>query len=78
VSDQQNPPRPVDVPISRDEQRQNCIVDRRSGFDRRRVYSLVYFAKGGIERRSGRDRRKINERRQLWEKHEMPCSGTPG
>jgi hypothetical protein len=40
-------------------------MDRRSGVDRRQFYSVVYFAKGGLERRSEIPRRKIKfERRQ--------------
>jgi hypothetical protein len=66
----------LDVPVSEDEQRQNCLVDRRSGFDRRRTYSLDYFANGGIERRRGGDRREHHERRGLWQMQGMPCSVT--
>jgi len=41
--------------------------DRRSGGDRRDSYSIDYFAKGGIERRSHKgDRRKNPERREQW------------
>jgi hypothetical protein len=34
--------------------------DRRSGKDRRKTYTALYFLKGGIERR------KWRERRYLW------------
>lgn len=60
--------------LSREEKRNQCIVDRRSGFDRRRAYSLVYFAEGGIERRRGKDRRQDPDRRQLWEMRGTPCT----
>ena len=69
---------PVDFDTGEDEKRQNCLVDRRSGFDRRRSYSLAYFANGGIERRQGVDRRQANDRRQLWEMRGSPCPGRPG
>ena len=38
-------------------------LDRRSGEDRRKVYSLNYFIKGGTERRTPVDRRRILDRR---------------
>ena len=38
-------------------------LDRRSGEDRRAVYSLDYFLKGNPDRRSGEERRMKNERR---------------
>lgn len=41
-------------------------LDRRSGEDRRNTYSLDYFLKGGIERRTGAERRKLEERRTDW------------
>jgi hypothetical protein len=37
---------------------------RRSGEDRRKVYSLNYFLKGGIERRGNFDRRQTQDRRR--------------
>jgi hypothetical protein len=40
--------------------------DRRSGEDRRKVYDLEYFLKGGTERRSRKERRHGNERRKDW------------
>ena len=40
--------------------------DRRSGEDRRKVYSLDYFSQGGIERRTGNERRHQHERRKAW------------
>ncbi len=60
--------------LSREEKRNQCIVDRRSGFDRRRAYSLVYFAEGGVERRRGKERRQNPDRRQLWEMRGTPCA----
>lgn len=38
-------------------------LDRRSGEDRRAVYSLDYFLKGNPDRRNGKERRKNSERR---------------
>ena len=38
-------------------------MDRRSGEDRRKVYSLNYFLQGGVERRTILDRRQGGERR---------------
>jgi hypothetical protein len=38
-------------------------LDRRSGEDRRQVYSLNYFLRGGIERRGIFDRRRTLDRR---------------
>jgi len=62
-------------PLSEDEKRLHCLVDRRAGFDRRRAYSLSYFANGGIERRKNQDRRHKNDRRRLWEMRGTPCPG---
>jgi hypothetical protein len=42
------------------------IVDRRFGGERRRMYNLDYFLKGGVERRSWKERRKKDERREGW------------
>ena len=42
------------------------LIDRRSGEDRRKAYSLDYFLNGGIERRKGVERRKNGERRADW------------
>lgn len=39
-------------------------LDRRSGEDRRMVYSLDYFLKGNPDRRSGLERRMKYERRK--------------
>lgn len=36
---------------------------RRSGEDRRKIYSLNYFLRGGTERRRGLDRRQVMDRR---------------
>jgi hypothetical protein len=47
-----------------DGRKQNCkLFDRRSGDDRRRVYNLDYFEKGGLERRKQNERRRTGERR---------------
>jgi len=43
-----------------------ALLDRRSGEDRRKAYSLDYFLNGGVERRKGDERRKLNERRSDW------------
>jgi len=39
------------------------LLDRRSGEDRRRIYSIDYFAEGGRERRKSEERRRRGERR---------------
>ena len=41
-------------------------VDRRSGEERRKVYSFDYFSKGGVERRHFKERRSKKERRRGW------------
>ena len=41
-------------------------IDRRSGMDRRKVYDLDYFSRGGIERRRRPQRRSLFERRKQW------------
>jgi len=42
------------------------IIDRRFGEDRRRLYHLDYFLKGGVERRRWKERREQDERREGW------------
>ena len=56
MSDHRKTSGPPDSLLSEDEKRHQCLVDRRSGFDRRRAYSLAYFANGGLERRQERRR----------------------
>jgi hypothetical protein len=73
VNDHRGTQWPLDGDLIEDEQRENCLVDRRSGFDRRRAYSLAYFANGGIERRQGGDRRRESDRRRFWEMQGTPC-----
>ncbi len=41
-------------------------LDRRSGEDRRKAYSLDYFINGGVERRVSGERRRNRERRADW------------
>jgi len=41
-------------------------IDRRSGKDRRRAYSIEYFLTGGVEHRKGIERRLGVERRSGW------------
>jgi len=41
-------------------------LDRRSGEDRRKTYSLDYFVNGGKERRQAEERRHKGERRNEW------------
>jgi hypothetical protein len=41
-------------------------IDRRSGDDERKLYSLDYFTNGGMERRHQIERRKLAERRGQW------------
>jgi hypothetical protein len=73
VNDRRETIWPPDVDAE-DEKRHVCLVDRRSGFDRRRAYSLTYFANGGRERRSGVDRRGSDDRRRYWEMRGTPCT----
>lgn len=40
------------------------LLDRRSGDDRRTIYSLVYFSKNTIDRRFLKERRRQTERRR--------------
>lgn len=47
--------------------RKSTCVDRRRIDSRRKIYSLDYFAKGGLERRKKTDRRMgQNDRRKGW------------
>jgi hypothetical protein len=46
--------------------RRKTALDRRTEDDRRRVYSLQYFSRGGEERRFRSDRRTQAERRKGW------------
>ena len=50
------------------------LVDRRSGEDKRKRYSLDYFTDGGEERRRGRERRQSGERRSAWARVYKWCS----
>jgi len=44
-------------------------IDRRSGEDKRKVYSLDYFKNNGMERRLNiKDRRKKVEPRKSWDR----------
>ncbi|MEE4240956.1 MAG: hypothetical protein V2I36_05790 [Desulfopila sp.] len=45
------------------ERKSDPYLDRRSGEDRRKVYSLDYFLKGGPDRRHRSERRSSSERR---------------
>lgn|GEM_PF-1781727 len=47
----------------KENQRTSNLIERRSGEDRRKIYSLKYFTDGGRERRSGIERRMPAERR---------------
>jgi hypothetical protein len=49
-------------------------IDRRSGEDKRKLYSLDYFTDGGEERRKGRERRQCGERRSTWARVYKWCS----
>jgi len=51
-----------------------ALVDRRCGEDKRKRYSLDYFADGGDERRKGRERRQSGERRSAWAQVYKWCS----
>ena len=49
--------------------------NRRSGKDRRKVYSLDYFANGGIERRYNiKDRRTIVEDMKRFDIDDIPSA----
>ena len=50
------------------------LVDRRSGEDKRKRYSLDYFTDGGEERRKGKERRQTEERRSGWARVYKWCS----
>jgi hypothetical protein len=50
------------------------LIDRRSGDDKRKAYSLDYFFRGGEERRRLGERRKIGERRRNWVRVSRWCS----
>ena len=49
-------------------------IDRRSGEDKRKLYSLDYFTEGGEERRRGKERRQSGERRTGWARVYKWCS----
>jgi hypothetical protein len=49
-------------------------IDRRSGEDKRNLYSLDYFTDGGEERRRGKERRQSGERRSAWARVYKWCS----
>ena len=50
------------------------LIDRRSGEDKRKRYSLAYFTDGGEERRKGKERRQSEERRSGWARVYKWCS----
>ena len=50
--------------IIKDARISDPYVDRRSGEDRRQVYSADYFQNDGLERRSSKERRQHDERRK--------------
>jgi hypothetical protein len=50
------------------------VFDRRSGEDKRILYSLDYFMDGGKERRDGKERRQVGERRSGWARVYKWCS----
>jgi hypothetical protein len=59
--------------LSKDPMRR-ALVDRRTGEDKRKLYSLDYFTEGGEERRKGRERRQSGERRRAWARVYKWCS----
>ena len=59
--------------LSKDPMRR-ALVDRRTGEDMRKRYSLDYFTDGGEERRKGRERRQSGERRSAWARVYKWCS----
>jgi len=50
------------------EERVRLAFDRRSGEDRRKIYTVEYARIEGNERRSNRERRSGIERRKDWTK----------
>ena len=42
------------------------IYDRRGTFDRRQAHDILYFERGGGERRSGHEKRDPSEQRSDW------------
>ena len=59
--------------LSKDPMRR-ALFDRRTGEDKRKLYSLDYFTEGGEERRKGRERRQSGERRRAWARVYKWCS----
>ena len=54
--------------------KKRSLFDRRSGDDKRKLYSLDYFTEGGRERRKGKERRQSGERRSGWARVYNWCS----
>ena len=52
-----------DKNLKKEKMQKRSFIDRRSGEDRRKKYSLDYFESNGKERRIGEERRKKDERR---------------
>ncbi len=52
-----------DKKMKKEKMKKRSLVDRRSGEDRRKTYSLDYFKNDGKERRVKEERRKQGERR---------------
>lgn len=52
-----------DKNMKKEKMKKRSFVDRRSGEDRRKTYSLDYFENDGKEKRVKEDRRKQGERR---------------
>lgn len=52
-----------DRKMRKEKMRKRSLIDRRSGDDRRKTYSLDYFENEGKERRVNEERRKQGERR---------------
>ena len=55
-----------DQAVENERKQRRRLVDRRSGQDRRQLYSIDYFSSGGPERRISGERRGIHERRAGW------------
>ncbi len=53
----------ADIKTYKEDRTTDPYMDRRSGEDRRQVYSADYFAANGKERRSSKERRQQKERR---------------
>lgn len=61
-----------------DRRKMDPFMDRRSGEDRRAVYSLEYFADNNVDRRNSIERRSKHERRGGYIRVSEWSSACPG